>query len=148
MLKKITKRKLFLREFVRKSQWQGIYVGFVLRIVLTIFSLSFFFFSIICQQLIVVLSISGPPMRRWMNSEPLRIRSCWLFTNVLQWFDWNWKKQLLKNTATFRWKLSFWERSSIRVNSETSVLRFRINRKRSFYNEPPCLRKATLIPCW
>ena len=107
MLKKITKRKLFLREFVRKSQWQGIYVGFEVRIVLTISSLSFFFFPIICQQLIVVLSMSGPPMRRWMNSEPLRIRSCWLFTNVLQWFDWNWKKQLLKNTATFRWKLSF-----------------------------------------
>ena len=77
MLKKITKRKLFLREFVRKSQWQGIYVGFEVRIVLTISSLSFsFFFSIICQQLIVVLSISGPSMRRWMNSEPLRIRSC------------------------------------------------------------------------
>ena len=45
MLKKITKRKLFLREFVRKSQWQGIYVGFEVRIVLTIFSLSFFFFN-------------------------------------------------------------------------------------------------------
>lgn len=147
MLKKITKRKLFLREFVRKSQWQGIYVGFEVKIVLTIFSLSFFFFNHLstvncCFIHKWTANATMDEFRAVENSKLLIVHEC-LTVVWLKLKKNNFSRTLLLSAENW----AFWERSSIRVNSETSVLRFRINRKRSFYNEPPCLRKATLIPC-
>ena len=147
MLKKITKRKLFLREFVRKSQWQGIYVGFEVRIVLTISSLSFFFFQSFVNSLLSFYPwVDRQCDDGWIPSRwEFEVADCsrMSYSGLIEIEKNNFSRTLLLSAENW----AFWERSSIRVNSETSVLRFRINRKRSFYNEPPCLRKATLIPC-